>query len=180
MKKIIFCGAMLFFSVASFAQETHQSAILTSIQNDGNRLILNDSIYINKGGELQVYLPAGGKDFVFVKPQKSGFGLKMLSGIADAVSTGALAVGVGGGSLETLQSAVKVMQGARAIQYGADALDKINNLPISKNAKKIAGKKFTVLGWEVTDDGYILLAEYNKKKYEIYLQEAVMAGEVKL
>lgn len=67
-----------------------------------------------------------------------------------------------------------------AVQYGADALDKIQDLPISKDAKKIAGKKMEIQNWEMTDDGYILTAILDKKKYEINLQEAVMAGEVKL
>ncbi|WP_260398674.1 hypothetical protein [Elizabethkingia miricola] len=72
------------------------------------------------------------------------------------------------------------MDGARAVQYGTDAIDKIGELPISDKAKKIAGKKMKIAGWEFTDDGYVLTAEYDKKKYLINLQEASMAGEIKL
>ena len=37
-----------------------------------------------------------------------------------------------------------------------------------------------VLDWEFTDDGYIIVAKFEKKKYEIYIQEAIMSGELKL
>ena len=54
------------------------------------------------------------------------------------------------------------------------------DLPISKNAKKIAGKKMQVLEWEFKEEGYLIIATFDKKKYEINLQEAVMTGEIKL
>lgn len=37
-----------------------------------------------------------------------------------------------------------------------------------------------IIGWELTDDGYVLTVEYDKKKYPVNLQEASMAGEIKL
>lgn len=37
-----------------------------------------------------------------------------------------------------------------------------------------------IIGWELTDDGYVIAAEYDKKKYLVNLQEASMAGEIKL
>jgi hypothetical protein len=49
---------------------------------------------------------------------------------------------------EVLQGAGKVMDRARAVQYGADAIDKIGDLPISDKAKKIAGKKMKITGWD--------------------------------
>lgn len=51
---------------------------------------------------------------------------------------------------------------------------------IPKNAKKIAGKKMQVLEWEFKEEGYLIIATFDKKKYEINLQEAVMTGEIKL
>ena len=72
------------------------------------------------------------------------------------------------------------MNTARAVQYSSDALDKIQDLPISNEAKKIAGTKMEILDCEFTDDGYIITAKSDKKKYEIYLQGAAIAGEVKL
>jgi hypothetical protein len=173
MKKILI-SAVLLISASVSAQ-----LAVTSIENRQTELVINDSISIKKGNEIQIYLPAG-KDFVFVKQKKSGLNAKLLGNIADVVGTGASAVGIGSGSVTVLQGATKVLRTANAVQYGADALDKIQYLPISDNAKKIAGKKMEFLDWEFTDDGYIILAKIEKKKYEIYLQEAVMSGEVKL
>jgi len=166
-------------SVAIFLSAFLSAQQITSIENKGSELYINNSITLRKGEELQIYLPAG-KDFIFVKQKSGGFGLKMLGKVSGVVGTGAAAVGLGSGSAEVLQGAGKVMDGARAVQYGADAVDKIGDLPISDKAKKIAGKKMKIIGWELTDDGYVLTAEYDKKKYLVSLQEAAMAGEIKL
>ena len=173
MKKILISAVLLISSSVS------AQLAVTSIENRQTELVINDSISIKKGNEIQIYLPAG-KDFVFVKQKKSGINAKLLGNIADVVGTGASAVGMGSGSIKVLQGATKVLRTANAVQYGADALDKIQDLPISDNAKKIAGKKMEVLDWEFTDDGYIIVAKFEKKKYEIYLQEAIMSGELKL
>ena len=173
MKKILI-SAVLLISASVSAQ-----LAVTSIENRQTELVINDSISIKKGNEIQIYLPAG-KDFVFVKQKKSGLNAKLLGNIADVVGTGASAVGMGSGSIKVLQGATKVLRTANAVQYGADALDKIQDLQISDNAKKIAGKKMEVLDWEFTDDGYIIIVKIEKKKYEIYLQEAIMSGELKL
>lgn len=37
-----------------------------------------------------------------------------------------------------------------------------------------------VLEWEFKEEGYLIIATFDKKKYEINLQEAVMTGEIKL
>ncbi|WP_027384914.1 hypothetical protein [Epilithonimonas caeni] len=152
---------------------------VSSIQNNQTELVVNDSISIKKGNHVQIYLPAG-QDFVFVKQKKSGLGVKLLGQVADIAGTGAAAVGMGSGNLKVLQGATKVITTANAVNYGADAIEKINDLPISNDAKKIAGKKMQILDWNFTDDGWILNVLFDKKKYEIYLQEAVMAGEIKL
>ncbi|MDV2442555.1 hypothetical protein CMV00_01915 [Elizabethkingia anophelis] len=172
MKNIIL-SAVIFLSAFLSAQQ------ISSIENKGSELFINNSITIRKEGEHQIYLPAG-KDFMFVKQKLGGFGLKMLGKVADVVGTGAVAIGLGSGSAEVLQGAGKVMNGARAVQYGTYTINKINDLLISDKAKNIAGKKMKITGWEFNNDGYILTAEYDKKKYLINLQEAAMAGEIKL
>ncbi|MGC4130494.1 MAG: hypothetical protein QM564_13300 [Bergeyella sp.] len=175
MKNLFLAGVFFLSATSGFSAQT----AVTSIQNNHSELLVNDSISIKKGGELQVYLPAG-KDFFFVKQKKSGLNAKLLGKVADVVGTGATAVGVGTGNIKVLSDAFKVANTANAVRYGADALEKINDLPISNDAKKIAGKKLVVEDWEFTEDGYIITAKLDKKKYEIYLQEAVMSGEVKL
>ena len=175
MKKSTILSTVLFLSAT--VSISAQLAV-TSIQNNQTELLVNDSISIKKGSEIQIYLPAG-KDFVFVKQKKSGLSAKLLSQVADIAGTGAAAVGIGSGSVKVLQGASKVMNTARAVEYGADALDKIQDLPISNDAKKIAGKRLLVQDWTFTDDGYVITALLEKKKYEIYLQEAALSGEVK-
>jgi hypothetical protein len=146
MKKIFICAVLLFS--ASFSAQL----AITSIENRQTELVVNDSISIKKGSELQIYLPAG-KDFVFVKQKKSGLNAKLIGKMADVVGTGAVAVGMGSGSMKVLQGATKVMKTANTVQYGANAIDKIQELPISDQAKKIAGKKMEIQDWEFTDDG---------------------------
>ncbi|MDV2442568.1 hypothetical protein CMV00_01980 [Elizabethkingia anophelis] len=172
MKKKIL-SVTVFLSLFMSAQQ------ITSIENRGSELFINNSFTLKKGEGIQVYLPSG-NDFRFVKQKYGGFGIKMLGKVANVVGSGAAAVGLGSGSTSVLQGAGKVMNGAMAVQYGADAIDKIGDLPISDKAKKIAGKKMKVIGWEFTDDGYVLNAELDNKKYLINLQEAAMANEIKL
>ena len=173
MKKVFF-SAVFLISASTSAQ-----LVITSIENRQTELFVNDSISIKKGNEIQIHLPAR-KDFVFIKEKKTGFNAKLLGKMANIVGTGASAVGMSSGNIKILQGATKVMRSANAIEYGANAIDKIKDLPISDQAKKIAGKKMEVFDWEFTDDGYMIIAKIEKKKYEIYLQEAVMLGEIKL
>ena len=175
MKNLIFSAVILLSASSAFQAQL----ALTSIQNNQTELVVNDSIHLKRGSQIQIYLPAG-KDFVFVKQKKSGLNAILLGRLADVAGTGAAAVGIGSGNVKTLSGAIKVMNTARAVQYGSDALDKIQDLPISNEAKKIAGTKMEILDWEFTDDGYIITAKSDKKKYEIYLQGAAIAGEVKL
>ncbi len=175
MKNLVFSAVILLSASSTFQAQL----AVTSIQNNQTELVVNDSIHLKKGAVIQIYLPAG-KDFVFVKQKKSGLNAKLLGRLADVAGTGAAAIGLGSGNLKTLSNATKVISKASAVQYGADAIDQIQSLNISSDAKKIAGTKMEILDWEFTDDGYIITAKSDKKKYEIYLQEAVMAGEVKL
>ncbi|MGQ1929019.1 hypothetical protein [Ornithobacterium rhinotracheale] len=162
------------------AEETH---IVTTIQPQGDNLVIgfvnNTKKTIKKGANIKVYLPAQGKDFMFIE-QKKGLLNAKLGSVAEAVGTGALAVGVGTNNAGTALGALKVLQKAEAVRWGADALDKIDKLPISKKAKKIAGKEMKVLDWEATDDGYQLLTEFNGKKYTIQLHEAIFYNEISL
>ena len=172
--KRIFITISIFLAVHASAQLT-----VSSIQNRETELLINDSLSIRKGDLVQVYLPAG-KDFVFVKQKKSMLSTKLVGNLADIAGTSASAIGMGSGSIKTLQGASKVINTANVIHRGSDALNKIQDLTISSSAKKIAGKKMEVLGWEFTDNGYIIMVVLDKKKYEIYLQEAARSGEIKL
>ena len=175
MKKTLF--STIVFLSASISVSAQLA--VTSIQNNQTELVVNDSIHLKRGSQIQIYLPAG-KDFVFVKQKKSGLSAKLIGDIAGIAGTGAAAVGIGSGNIGVMSDAINVMNKATAIQYGADAIDRIQDLPISKNAKKIAGKKMQVLEWEFKEEGYLIIATFDKKKYEINLQEAVMTGEIKL
>ncbi|WP_235802684.1 hypothetical protein [Vaginella massiliensis] len=59
-------------------------------------------------------------------------------------------------------------------------MDKIQELPKSNNAKKIAGKDFEVVDWNFNDDGYSLNTTFENKNYQISLQEALISGEIRL
>lgn len=171
MKKIIIT-TLVFLSAILSAQ------VVKSIENKQTELVINDTISLKKGGQIQVYVPAG-KDFVFIK-QKKMLSTKLLGNVAEIVGTGAGAVGLGSNNVNVLQNAIKVANTANAVERGAYTLEKIQSLPISDKAKKIAGKKMEILDWEFTEDGYVVIAELDKKKYEIYLQEAIMSGEIDL
>lgn len=173
MKKI-FLSAVIFLSAITTVSAQLE---VRSIENRQTELIVNDSIHLKKGDEIQIYLPAG-KDFVFVKQKKSALNAKLLGKVADVAGTGAAAIGMGSGNLKILQGASKVVRSANAVQYGANAIDKINDLPISNDAKKIAGVTMELIDWEFTNDGWIINARSDKKKFEIFLQEAIMSGEV--
>lgn len=174
MKKIII--SVILISATTFVPA--QIAV-KSIQNNQTELLVNDSLQISRGDNLQIYLPSG-KDFYFIKQKKSVFNSKLIGKVADIAGTGASAVGLGSGNVKVLTEASKVINTARTVQYGTDAIDKISELPITDKAKKLAGKKITVIDWTFTDDGWIIIGELDKKKYEIFLQEALMAGEIKL
>lgn len=171
MKKIII-ATLVFLSATLSAQ------VVKSIENKQTELIINDTISLKKGGELQVYVPAS-KDFIFIKRKKM-IDTKLLGNVADIVGTGAAVVGVTSTNVNVLENVVKVSNTANAIENSVYTFEKIQSLPISDKAKKIAGKKMQVLSWDFTSDGYVVTAELENKKYEIYLQEAIMSGEIKL
>lgn len=174
----------LLFSGLAFSQqystsdfENDEELAVYNVKDTGNELIINDSLIVTKGGILKINLPYSRKDFQFVKKKKSGFG-KIAKQAAGAVSTGALAVGLGSNSIGTMGGAIRVMQKADAVYYGADALEQIDKLPISKDAKKIAGQEMEVLKWEKDQGMHIITASFGKKKYEINLEAAYVTQEI--
>src|SRR5690554_3665405 len=82
----IFSNSSLFKNKSDNYELENDSSnfLVESIQKQGDRLIINDSISLTKGGELQIWLPAG-KDFVFVQRKKSGLGMKALGAAANVV-----------------------------------------------------------------------------------------------
>jgi len=151
--------------------------MINSIEEKDGVLVLNNHIEIKRGDLIQIFLPVfGHKDFQYVYRKKSGITAGLVAGIAGAVGMGTMALGVAGGSLGAVKTGLQVT----AIGYGADAVGQIQNLKISKSAKKIAGKKMEVLSWGADDGGYVILAKFGKKKYNIVIREAIMTGEIKL
>lgn len=152
----------------------------TFVKDNGDALVVLDSIHIKKGDEVQVFLPTYGKDFYFVERKKGLINAKLVGAAADIVGTGAVAVGLGSGNFSTMSKAFNVMTKARAVSYGADAMNRINDLPISNQAKKIAGKRMEVLEWESDGIDHIITAKLGKRKYTIELENAFLLGEIKL
>ena len=47
----------------------------------GNKLVINEHFELEKGNNVQVYLPASGKDFMFIN-SSTGFSAKLLGKVA--------------------------------------------------------------------------------------------------
>lgn len=174
MRKIILTAVFVISANSAFKAQQQ----IKSIQKNQTSLLINDSIIIQVGTTIQINLPAG-KDFIFVKHKKSGFSTKLIGSVADIAGSSAAVVGLGSSSTKILQQTSKVINTANSIKYGANALENIKDLPISNEAKKIAGKTMEVLSWEFREDGYFVTTKLEKKKYEVYLQEALHSGEIK-
>ncbi len=181
MKKIILTTTLAFISISGFTQEVEQNNtinVVTSIKNIDNSLLLNEKYKLSIGDDILIYLPAS-EDFLFVKKKKSLLNAKLVGKLAGVVESGAMvALGTSTSSVEGLTKTLKVINTTQTIQHGADALEKINDLNISKKAKKIAGKKAEVLGWDSTNN--IIEVKIGKKKYEVQLQQAIATSEIKL
>lgn len=180
MKKLVLRVVFVFVSVTGFTQgktkEVSSIDVLTSVKNTGNTLILNENYNLNKGDQILIYLPAS-ENFLFIK-KKSLLNVKLVGKLAGIVETGAVIAFGSSGSINGMTNALNVMNKAQTVQYGANALEKINDLDISKSAKKIAGKKAEVLGWDTTNN--ILDIKIGRKKYEVSLREAIATNEIKL
>ncbi|NIJ44438.1 hypothetical protein FHR24_000877 [Wenyingzhuangia heitensis] len=182
MKKIILTTALVFISIVGFSQEitakNNTIDVITSIKNTNNSLVLNGEYKLTIGNDILIYLPSS-EDFLFVKKKKSLLSAKLAGKLAGIVESGAMvALGTNTTSIEGLTKTIKVINTAQTVQYGADALEKINALDISKKAKKIAGRKAEVLGWDATNN--IIEVKIGIKKYEVHLQEAIVTKEIKL
>ncbi len=182
MKKyVFFCIGLFFFSFCG-AQEIDSTRVTTvkSIENGQNQLLVNSTVALKKGDKLQIWIPAGREDFIFVKRVKKGLGTGLLKGAVGAIGTGAAAVGMGTSNVNTAIGAIKVADKASSVAYGIETVEQIQNLPMSKKAKKIAGKNMVITDWDMDDNGWWVNGKIDKKPYRVLLQEAVPAGEVKL
>lgn len=181
LKKNKFSDSIISLIIEKNAQNNQNADFVTSIREVDGNLLINESITLSVGSKVQILLPAErGQDFLFVEKEKKFLNAKTIGVIADAVGTGATAVAIGSNDLGTLVNATDVMRKSTAVSWGVEAINKIEDLPISKQAKKIAGKKMEVLSWEFTEDGCTLKVKHNKGKYLIDLQNAINLGEVKL
>ncbi len=134
---------------------------------------------VQKGDTILINLPLYGNDnFLFIQKKKGWLNAKLVGAVAQVVASGAVIVGLNANSFDTLLSAIKVSETASSIGYGADALDRISDLTISKKAKKIAGKRAIVTGWKIKDGEYYVFVKIGKKKYEINYISAVITQEV--
>lgn len=193
MKKTVIVFVLTLFGVGLFAQQENDlyKEYLEALQNSMPQVEETDSALVmkfmkeewevKKGDEILIFLPAGGKtDYMFVHKKKGLINTKFIKAVSDIVGTTALTVGLGTKSLGTMIGTLEVMQKANAVYYGADALEQINNLKISKNAKSIAGKKAKVLGWKIADEDYVLNVKIGEKKYEVIYVSAILLNEIKL
>lgn len=152
-----------------------------SVKYIDGKILLNEHIEVKKGDKLKVFLPYNmHTDFSSIKRKKSGF-LKKLGSVADVVKTGALAVAVGSNDLGTTIDAIEVINKTSSVSWGVEALDKLDKLSISKDAKKIAGKTFEVTDIIIKEDGEsILEGTIEKKKYTAELPNVFIFGELKV
>ncbi|GIJ92806.1 hypothetical protein CAPN002_00240 [Capnocytophaga stomatis] len=156
--------------------------VVRSFEIAKKRIIVNDSIELKVGSDLLVFLPYGlKKDFLTIEPKAGFLSLKNIGKVADLIGTGAMAVAVGTNNIGTAMDAISVLSKTDAISYAIDALEKINELPISKNAKKIAGKKFKITDFKINENEVVLVeGTIDNKKYIADLYNALMLGELKI
>jgi len=116
---------------------------------------------------------------MFIKQKKSALSTTLIGSLSDIAGTGASTIAMGSGNFKVLKGASKIINTSNIIYRGSNAISKIEELPFSNQAKKIAGKRMQIVGWKFTDNGYVILTQFDKKNYEIYLQEAAISGEIK-
>lgn len=184
MKKILLSTTMFLSVFFSYSQsfEVDGKIIPYSLKITDDKVKITDDITLKKGDKILVFIPYNNqKDFLSIEKKEGLLSVKNLSKVADVVSTGAFAVGLGTNNFETMASSLDVIRKTQSVSYGLDALNKINELPISKNAKKIAGKYFEIE--KIENDGadnIFLEGTIEKKKYTINLIQALYSGEIKL
>ncbi|WP_372473340.1 hypothetical protein AB4865_10965 [Capnocytophaga sp. ARDL2] len=185
MKKVLLTTTSMFLSVVcgySQTGEVEDRIIPYSVKLVDNGVKINDEITLKKGDKLLVFVPFNNqKDFAYIEKKEGFLSVKNLSKAVDIVGVGAMAVGMGSNNLETMMGAYDVMRKTQSVSYGLEVLDRINELPISKNAKKIAGKYFEITKIEMDGSDFVLLEGLiEKKKYTVYLNQALMLGEIRL
>ncbi len=155
---------------------------LTSLEFVDDKILINQSIELKKGDYLQVYLPYNySKEFLSIEPKTGLLSIKNIGKVADIVGTGALAVGLGSNNINTTIGALDVFSKTQSVAYGVDALEKINSLPISKNAKKIAGKTFEITHIELDKEGTVRVEGLiDKKKYTSDISTGLILGELRI
>jgi len=128
-----------------------QKTILTLIiTGDNIRLTIDKKHNLEKGDFIQIYLPATQK-FLFVKKKK------------------------------TISNGIHLEETDQKIKPKKNPLKNIERLNISVSAKEIVGKNAEVIDWGLNqEEGYILDVIIDEKEYEIYLNEAIWANEVRL
>ncbi len=191
MKKLrLLILVLALFTTNSFGQspsnyEQYVEALKSStpkVQERENSLTLsfnNEEWNVQKGDQILINLPLyGHNDFLFIQKKKSWLSAKLVGAVAEVVASGAIIVGVNADSFDTLLGAIKVSETANAIGYGADALERISDLTISKKAKKLAGKEAIVTGWNVKEEEYYLYVKVGKKKYQINFVSAILTEEI--
>lgn len=184
IKKILLSTTMLLSVLFSYSQsfEVDGKIIPYSLKITDDKVKITDDITLKKGDKILVFIPYNNqKDFLSIEKKEGLLSVKNLSKVADVVSTGALAVGLGTNNFETMVGSLDVFRKTQSVSYGLDALNKINELPISKNAKKIAGKYFEIEKIESDGaDNIFLEGTIEKKKYTINLKQALYSGEIKI
>lgn len=150
-----------------------------SLREENGILKFGDNGQLQKGDKIKVLLPYNNDNFSYIEEVK-GNTKKFAKGLAGIVGNGALIVGGNTGNIKILTGAMKIYRTANNVMKTTELLEKIDELPISKSAKSIAGKTMEVKGWKRDGSNYILTAELGKKKYEINFREAITTGEIVL
>ncbi len=172
MKKIFIVSVLFLSSIMIFAQNSNNGLILN---------LSNQAANIKKGDTIFVNLPTVGQtDFMFIEKKKSRLNSQLIGTVADIVGAGAMAVGLGANNIDMALGAIDVANKADAISYGADALNQIDQLNISKKAKRIAGKNAIVQNWTIKEGYYIINVKIDNKKYQINYVPAAISNEIKV
>lgn len=149
-----------------------------NLREENGILKFGDNGQLKKGDKIKVLLPYNNDNFSYIEEVKPNT-KKFAKGLASIVGNGALIVGGNTGNIKILTGAMKTYRTANNVMRTTELLEKIDELPISKSAKAIAGKTMEVKGWKRDGSNYILTAELGKKKYEINFQ-AITTGEIVL
>ena len=176
------------FLLVAFISFNANSQVSEGMRKSGGAtFILNDSTEIFLGDTILIDLPAT-NDFLFVSQQKKKFGLSKLSKLGDLGSAvgGTLGtIGAATGSLGTLRTGVEIMNAGAVARSVGMTSEAIENLAVSKKAKKIIGTQAVVESFHPADgdEDYIkalVVNEKENKRFEVILAPAIYTGEIYL